>query len=127
MNTSAMHRLPTTFRRAFGFIALAAMLSMTAACSAMKPIAVDDHAQLAEQLSVGQKVIVETADGERFKFTITEIDDSGISGEEHRIAFDDIDELRTKELSATNTAGLILAVNVALAAAAVAVGVPPIY
>jgi len=115
------------FRRALGVIATAAILSMTTACTAMKPVAVNDRGELSEQLTVGQKVIVETVDGERFKFTITGIDDAGISGEEHFIAYRDIDELRTQRLSATNTAGMVLAVNVALAAAAVAIGVPAVY
>ena len=135
MNHSATNRLRingplSTFRRVSGVIVLAATLSMAAGCTAMKPLAVDgvdDSATLAEQLSVGQKVIVDTVDGERFKFTVTQVDDSGIGGENHFIAYGDIDELRTKKLSATNTAGMVLAVNVALAAAAVAIGVPAVY
>jgi len=127
MNHPPMNRLRAAFRRGFGLVALAAVLSAAAGCTAMKPLAVNDHSELSQQLEVGQKVIVDTVDGERFKFTISEIDKSGISGEEHFIAYGDIDELRAKKLSATNTAGLVLAVNVALAAAAVAVGVPPVY
>ncbi len=127
MNHPPMNRLQTAYRRGFGLIALAAVLSVAAGCTAMKPLAVDNPSELSQQLEVGQKVVVETIDGERFKFIINKIDESGISGEEHFIAYSDIDELRTRELSATNTVGLMLALNVALGAAAVAVGVPAIY
>ena len=72
------------------------------------------HTQIraGELISIGDRILVVTADGSEHKFKVTELDDTSIHGKDEIIRIDDIVALQTRELSAGKTALLAGGVGV---------------
>ena len=70
-----------------------------------------------ELISIGDRILVVTADGSEHKFKVTELDDTSIHGKDEIIRIDDIVALQTRELSAGKTALLAGGVSVGVVAA----------
>ncbi|MEO1244201.1 MAG: hypothetical protein AAFX56_00840 [Pseudomonadota bacterium] len=115
------HRFPGT--KCLGFF-LVVVACLTSACSTMKPIAAKDNVLSAEQFSVGDRVVVTMSDGDRVEFTVSEVSPLGIGGDEQFIRYTEMRDAKSRKVSAAHTAGLVLAINVVLAAAAAMTGVP---
>jgi hypothetical protein len=62
--------------------AVALLVTMLAACSSMQPVRVSDleNGQASAGIEAGDRVEVISRDGEKFEFTVTEINESGLGG-----------------------------------------------
>ena len=92
-----------------------AIVSLASACTTMQPLDVSSTANLANRLDVGDKVEVTRNDGAVMTFKISEMSDTGISGEGQSVAYADIREVKTSKIKVGPTVGI--AVGIAAVAA----------
>jgi hypothetical protein len=68
----------------------------------MYTIPISDRENMANQLVVGDKVEVTRKNGDIVKFRLEQISESGINGEGHAIAYDDMQQLRVAQSTGSN-------------------------
>jgi hypothetical protein len=96
-------------------IALAALTF--SACTTLQPLAVDST-RLARTLKQGDEVHLVTVRGQALQFEIERLDNQGIQGNGQRVAYEDIQSISRKQISAGRTTLLALGVVAAGALAA---------
>lgn len=62
-------------------------------CTTLEPIAVPPQVALDETVVVGDRVVVRTHDGERYKFTVTDVSNEWIEGGGRRVDMADVKSL----------------------------------
>lgn len=87
-------------------------------CTTLQPLAVDS-AKLSQSLKRGDHVELVTTKGQQLQFAIDAVDDKGLQGEGQRVAYNDIQSISRKEISAGRTA--LVAVGI-IAVGALAAG-----
>ena len=73
------------------------LAAFTVACTSMRTIPVTDGETLSSQVSVGEKIEVTRHNGDIVNFTLHEITESGIGGNEYFIRFHDIEQIRVAQ------------------------------
>jgi hypothetical protein len=96
-------------------IALAALTF--SACTTLQPLAVDSS-RLARTLKTGDQVHLVTVRGQTLQFEIEQLDEQGMRGGGQQVAFEDIQSISRKQISAGRTTLLALGVVAAGALAA---------
>jgi hypothetical protein len=91
------------------------------ACTVMQPLSVDPP-QLQHALKPGDQVEVTTTSGQKLQFTVASADAQGLHGGGQNIAYNDIQGINRKEISAARTTWLVLGVLAAGGVAAAAGG-----
>ncbi|MGH8238684.1 MAG: hypothetical protein ACREXP_16915 [Steroidobacteraceae bacterium] len=86
-------------------------------CTTIQPLTVN-ASQLASTLKPGDNVEVVTARGQQLSFKVENVDDTGLQGAGQRVAYNDIQSIGRKEISAGRTALVVLGVVAAGALAA---------
>lgn len=75
------------------------LATFAVACTSMRTVPVTDGETLSSQISVGEKIEVTQHNGDIANFTLHEITESGIGGDEYFIRFDDIEQIRVAQSS----------------------------
>jgi len=65
----------------------------------MRTVPVTDRETLSSQISMGEKIEVTQHNGDIVNFSLHEITESGIGGDENFIRFDDIERIRVAQTS----------------------------
>ena len=78
----------------FRVIVYLSLITFTVACTSMHVIPITELENLPNQLVVGDKVEVTGRNGEIVEFRVEKITESGISGQDHAIAYDEMQQLR---------------------------------
>jgi len=78
---------------------LALLIVLLAACSSMQPIRISDLEGVAapEQIGIGDRVEVTTRDREKFEFTVSELNESGLGGKFGFIPYSNMRKLRVRQ------------------------------
>jgi hypothetical protein len=71
-------------------VACLVVLALVNACSTTRPVTITGSQSLAGQITVGDKVEVETKDGARLKFKVTGVSPEGLRGRDHFVPTEDI-------------------------------------
>lgn len=84
---------------------LLSTLLMLAGCTTVRPVSTD--LPFTETIAVGDSVIIETQDGERYQFIVEAIDSQSIAGGNHRVATRNIKNIERKDPSKPKTLMLV--------------------
>ena len=103
-------------------VALTLAMTLLAGCTSLQTAEMPSgelHTQIraGELISIGDRILVVTADGSEHQFKVTELDDTSIHGKDEIIRIDDIVALQTRELSAGKTALLAGGASIGVVAA----------
>src|SRR6185503_17435480 len=83
-------------------VAICVCLAMVG-CTTMHPLALDS-ASLSKSLKRGDHVEVVTTKGQELQFAVDSVDAQGVQGGGQRVAYNDIQSISRKEVSAGRTA-----------------------
>ena len=91
----------------------------------MRAIPISDREYIANQLVVGDKAEVTRKDGDIVKFRVEQVSETGISGEGHAIAYDDMQQLRVAQSTGSHDDNRRMWIMLGLLAVLVAVSDGP--
>ena len=91
-----------------------ALLVFAAGCSTFQRLPGTDAETVKSQVSVGDSVKITKNNGEKVRFKVSEVSDSGIGGEGQFVAYPDIQEIRSTQISTGATVGVSATVGILL-------------
>jgi len=105
------------------FRVLVAIISSLAllGCMTTQPLATNP-AQLAQEIKTGDRVEVVTKSGQRLDFKVERVDEQGLHGSGHDVAYTDIENINRKKVDAGTTSLIVLGIAAVVGLAAAAGG-----
>ena len=101
---TSKHYLTVVFCRTIAFL-----LCMTIAtgCTTFKPMATTEPQVILSQIKPGDEIRLTTRDGRKWEFTIKEVNDKQLVGENEKVNLADITDIERREFSTGKTVGLV--------------------